>query len=59
MNNLNFQQSIVFASLLTSLNTDQGVNYGCNLKWKLADKSEFGLATIANFKNKQVSKPLI
>ena len=58
MNNFNFQQSRIFVSLLTPINSERRVNYGSNLKWKPADKNEFMLATGANFKTKQVSKPL-
>ena len=58
MNNFIFQSSSIFVLLLISLNTDRGVNHGCNLKWKLADKNEFVLATGANFKTKQASRPL-
>ena len=51
-------QNKISVLLLSFINTECEVNYGCNLKWKLADQSEFGLTTGANFKTKQASRPL-
>lgn len=73
MKNLNFpefredlgrEHQSIFATnkisvlLLSFINTDRGVNYGCNLKWKLADKNEFMLATGVNLKTKHISRSL-
>jgi hypothetical protein len=44
--------------VITSVNPDCQVNYGCNLKWKPADKSQDILALVTNFRQKIASKSL-
>jgi hypothetical protein len=43
--------------VLTFVNSDCQVNYGCNLKWKPGDENTL-LAITANFREKTASKAL-
>ncbi|MBD2305528.1 hypothetical protein H6G17_08370 [Chroococcidiopsis sp. FACHB-1243] len=44
---------------LSPLNSEQNVNYGCNLKWKPGDEKGGSIAIAAIFMSKNTSKPSI
>ena len=55
--NLQYKPSVVLNEF--PLNPEQGVNYGCNLKWKPGDEGSGLIAIAAIFISKITSKPSI
>jgi len=55
--NLQYKPSVELNQ--SPLNPEQGVNYGCNLKWKPGDERGGLIAIAAIFINKTTSKPSI
>lgn len=45
--------------IANSANSERQVNYGCNLKWKLGDRSSDSLSVAASFRSKRTSKPSV